>query len=252
MNPFDSPDEVKDKEIDVAETSAGDMEETMAASAYTGNYGNAMEVVENTDHEVVELQDLCDGIFRKPRFTRVYVDNPEYGYPYIAPTEVGSLKPWYRQINNTEKGYVSKNKHDIEEYKVEEGWILITCSGSVNLGSVFLATEFLSNYFLTHDMIRVAPKEDAMEGYIYAYLDSWLGRSIMLHNEFGIGVDHIEPDQIEDMPVILPPKDVREDIHQSILDAYQAREQFLNLDKSTVEALGNRFSEEHEHLDPTI
>lgn len=249
MSLFDPDEEQLKKEVDVTETTPQELESTMGASAYTGDYGRAMDLIEETEHEVVELQNLCERIFRKSRFTRVYVDNPEYGHPYLAPTNVGSLKPWYRQINNTSKGYVSKKKHDISEYNVEDGTILVTCSGSVNLGSVFLATDFLSDYFLTHDMIRIVAEEDVYEGYLYAYLDSWVGRSIMLHNEFGIGVDHIEPEQLKDMPVILPSKEERKEIHQSIREAYAARERFLNRDKETVEGLGNRFEEQHDSLD---
>jgi type I restriction enzyme S subunit len=245
MNLFDPPEEVLEKEIDTTEISPCELGETMGASAYTGDYGRAMELVKETEHKVVELQDLCDRVFRKSRFTRVYVNNEEYGYPYLCPTNVGSLKPWYRQINNTEKAYVARKKHDISKYDVEDGWILITCSGSVNLGSVFLASDFLTDYFLTHDMIRVVPKQNTLEGYLYAYLDSWVGRSIMLHNEFGIGVEHIEPEQIEDMPVILPPEDkrkeIQEKIHHRIKRAYDARERFLRKDKETVERLGDTF-----------
>jgi len=248
MNVFDPPIGLLNKEVNVAETTPPELTGTMGASAYTGDYGKAMDLIDETEHKVVELQDLCERIFRKSRFTRIYVDNEEYGYPYLSPTNVGSLKPWYRQRNNTSKAYVSRKKHDIQEYNVEDGWILITCSGSVNLGSVFLATEYFSDIFLTHDMIRVVPKNDTYEGYLYAYLDSWIGRSIMLHNEFGIGIDHIEPEQIESMPVILPPEDERisihKQIHQRIRDAYNAREKFLQKNKNAVDKLGNIFDEE--------
>lgn len=250
MNLFDPPEEVLDKEIDVAETSPRDLEETMAASAYTGDYGRAQDLIEETDNEVVELQSLCKDVFRLSRFTRVYVEDEEHGYPYLTPTNFGSLKPWYRQRNNTNKAYVSEKKHDKSEYDVEDGWILITCSGSVNIGSVFFATEFMSDYFLTHDAIRVVPKEDTYEGYLYAYLDSWVGQAYMLHNEFGIGADHIEPDQIEDMPVVLPPEEERKEVHQKIREAYAAREKFLNLDKNTVDSLGGHFDENLDSLDP--
>jgi len=238
MTLFDPKKENREKEVDVAEISPADLEETMGASAYTGDYGRATELIENTEHNVVELQELCDRIFRKSRFTRTYVSEEEYGYPYLTPTNFGSSKPWYRQINNTEKGYISKRKHDISEYNVDEGWIMITCSGSVNLGSVFLSTEFMTDHFLTHDMIRVVPKETTLEGYLYAYLDSWVGRSLMLHNEFGLGVDHIEPDQLKDLPVILLPREEREEIDEKVIKSYQNRENFLNKNKTTVESTG--------------
>ena len=250
MTLFDPPEEILKKEIDITEATPEQLIKTMGASAYTGDYGKAMEVIEQTEYEVVELQELCERVFRKKRFSRVYVNDEEFGHPYLTPTNFGSLKPWYRQINNTEKGYVSKKKHKLSEYNVEDGWILITCSGSVNLGSVFFATDFMTNFFMTHDMIRVVPKDDTLEGYLYAYLDSWVGRSIMLHNEFRVGIDHIEPEQIEDMPVVLPPQEKRKEIHKTVRGAYAAREEFLRSDKQAVEGLGSLLDDQYEPIEP--
>jgi len=253
MNLFEPPIELLEKNIELAETTPSELTNTMGASAYTGDYGRAMTLIDNTDYKVVELQDLCERIYKKPRFKRTYVSDSEYGNPYLAPTNIGSLKPWYRQINNTEKGYISKKKHNIEEYNAKPGTILITRSGSVNLGSVFLVTQFISDYFLSDDLIRIVPKEDIYEGYLYAYLDSWVGQAIILYNEFGIGIDHIDPGQIEDMPVILLPEEQRESIHNEIIEAYEGRNEFLEMNKSTVEAtaevielLGNNQDEELE------
>lgn len=243
MTLFDPPEEIMEKEVKTAEATADQLETTMGATAYTGHYGRAMRLVEETDHDVVELEELCEDVFRRSRFSRVYVDNEEHGYPYLTPTNFGALKPWYRQINRPEKGYISRTQHDLDKYSVEDGWIMVTCSGSVNMGSVFLATDFLSDYFLTHDMIRIVPKEDTLEGYLYAYLDSWVGRALMLYNRHGIGIDHIEPGQIEDLPIVLLPEDEREEIHQTVKKAYAAREEFLRKDKASVEGLGERLDE---------
>lgn len=104
---------------------------------------------------------------------------------------------------------------------------------------MYLATEFLSNYFLTDDLIRIIAKEDTLEGYLYAYLDSWVDRSIMTHNESDLTVDHIDPYQIEEMPVILLPEDERRGIHDDVQDAYRGREEFLRQNKTTVEQTGD-------------
>jgi type I restriction enzyme S subunit len=108
----------------------------------------------------------------------------------------------------------------------------------------------MADFFMTHDMIRVVPKDDTLEGYLYAYLDSWVGRSIMLHNEFGVGIDHIEPEQIEDMPVVLPPQEKRKDIHKTVRGAYAAREEFLRNDKQAVEGLGSLLDDQYEPIEP--
>lgn len=202
----------------------------LTAPAYSSAVGDALSFIAESEHETVPLGDLCDRIFRKSRFKRVWVEQEEHGYPYMAPKDMMYLKPYLRQVDQPEKAYVAKEEYRevAEEYMVEPGWLLITCSGRV--GRVVLATESLTNYFFTHDLIRAVPKEDVYEGYIYAYLNSWLGQALLKREKFGVTVKHIEPHQVEDVPVLMPPENERKEMHEQIKEAYDHRDQFIQLE----------------------
>lgn len=149
----------------------------------------------------------------------------------MAPKYLMYLKPYFRQVEDTEKADVAKEEYEdvVDEFTVEPGWILLTCSGRI--GRVVLAIETLNGYFFTHDLIRVVPEEETMEGYLYAYLNSWIGQALLKQNEHGVTVEHIEPHQIEDLPVLMLPEEERQDIHNHIVTAFDHREKFMQMEK---------------------
>lgn len=124
-------------------------------------------------------------------------------------------------------------KEGEKRFFVEEGWILVTCSGS--LGRVLLVTKSLSNIFFSHDLIRIVPKKETLKGYLYAYLNSWVGQTFLKRDRYGGWVKHIEPDQIKSIPVILPPREVREEIHRKVIEAYCHRENFRERESSEID-----------------
>ena len=214
------------------------------ASSYSSEIVAAKKLIHETDREVQPLSELCEDVFRMSRFKRVWVDDAEHGYPYMAPKDLAMYKPRLRKRENPQKAFVSKHEYEdqFDDFSVEARWLLISCSGAI--GRVFLATEEYEQYFFTHDLIRVIPKEGTLEGYLYAYLDSWVGQALLTQNEHGVTVDHIEPHQIEDLPVILPPDDKRQEIHETAVGAYKHREKFLKKDQQAVEETDALFGAE--------
>lgn len=202
----------------------------LAAPAYSSAVGDALTFLAESEYDTVPLGDLTERIFRKSRFKRVWVNDEEHGYPYMAPKDMMYLKPYLRSVEQPEKAYVAKEEYreEAHEYMVEPGWILMTCSGRV--GRVVLATESLTNRFFTHDLIRIVPGEDAYEGYLYAYLNSWLGQALLKREKFGVTVKHIEPHQVEDVPVLMLPEERQREIHEQIVEAYDHRDQFIQLE----------------------
>src|SRR5260370_36562835 len=71
------------------------------------------------------LYKLTQGIFNGPRFARVYVDDPEYGVPFLGSTDILNA-----DLSNTP--YISKKI--VEHYPdlmLGQAWTLITCSGTI-------------------------------------------------------------------------------------------------------------------------
>lgn len=56
----------------------------------------------------------------------------------------------------------------------------------------------------TNNLIRVVIKDRALRGYVYQFLKSSVGQSLMLKNAYGTNQEHLEPDVISEIPIPLP------------------------------------------------
>jgi len=65
------------------------------------------------------------GIFNGPRFPRNYVDSPETGVPFLGSTDILDADLTYLSLLSRKQAARRR------ELLVEEGWTLITCSGTI-------------------------------------------------------------------------------------------------------------------------
>lgn len=164
--------------------------------------------------EIQAISELSSRIFWPGRFKRQYVSKKD-GEPFLMPSEVFMFlpKPTKYVIN-----YPS-------EVKVKRNWILITRSGTV--GRVLITTKYLENFVLSDDLIRVHPKENNF-GFLYAYLNTWIGQAFLTKDQYGATVKHIEPHHVANIPIPRIP-DLEEEINQKILEAHKLREEAQEL-----------------------
>lgn len=232
----------------------GDMR--LDALYYSDAVVRAWNVINHGPHQVVPLIDLCDDVFRLVRFKRIW-SNKEHGFPYMAATDLFRFKP-YREQEYPDTAYVAKGCHEEDakiksalkersvigssisgerRFFVREGWILVSCSGSV--GRMVLVTKSLSKTFFSHDLIRIVPKKETLVGYLYAYLSSWAGQTFLRRDEHGGWIRHIEPEQIKSIPVVCPPRNVQKRIHDRVVGAYGHREEFLQEEAAGIDQINS-------------
>ncbi len=246
-----------EKEVFVTSNRSKLLETEMRLDApyFSGDYMRAVSIIHESDHPTKPLIDLCEDVFRLTRFKRIWSD-AKHGSPYAAPKDLVYFKP-FRNLEYPDKSYLAKDKHgDVASVKsalrskspmrqrvgekkffVEAGWMLITCSGSI--GRIMLVTESLTKYFFSHDLIRIVPKKDTHIGYLYAYLNSWVGQAFLKRDKYGGWVKHIEPHQIMSIPVLLPPERTQQEIHDLILKAFGHRESFLEKEGSAIDKVNS-------------
>ena len=202
------------------------------AGCYCGDVTLALKAIEECGHPLKKLGDplVTQTVFHLPRFDRTFVDDERLGWPYLAPMDIVMYRPLRRR-------FILRDVKNPERFFVKEGWLLITCSGSV--GRVVYATKSLERYFITHDIIRVVCREDGLvlPGYLYAYLWSWAGNALLTRDEYGMTVRHIEPEHVREIPVPIPPKDVQQKIHGLVVEAWRLREQANELEDKAVKLL---------------
>ncbi len=135
-------------------------------------------------------------------FRRTYVDDPEYGVPYVSASDLDRTDyPGARLLSK-------RHGRMLEALALKPGMTVVTRSG-VNLGWAMLARPDMVGLVGSEDLIRVVAHDPRNEGYLAAYLCSqpgWLSiRSLI----YGTSIKHIEPEQVERLTIPWLPDDVR-------------------------------------------
>ncbi|MGB7531541.1 MAG: restriction endonuclease subunit S [Halobacteriota archaeon] len=182
-----------------------------------------MAKLEEKGIQVNRIEKLSDKIFWPGRFKRRYVSKRE-GDPFLMPSEVIMFLP--------------KPKKFIIDYpenvSIKENWILITRSGSI--GGCLITSKLLERYVLSDDLIRIVPKDENNVGYLYAYLNTWVGQAFLTKDQYGSTVKHIEPHHVATIPIPRIPE-IEEGINQKILEAHRLREEAQELPLKAEEML---------------
>lgn len=163
--------------------------------------------------------------YHRPRFKRAFVKKSEF--PIYQPSQINEIYP----KPNT---FISDStKTDIDKLRVKNNQILLTCSGTV--GDATLVSRTLDNSIFSHDLIRITTKDEADTGYLYAFLKTDIGNKIINTNIYGAIIKHIEPDHLKNVQVPDPDPDIKNYIHQKIIDSFDLRDQSNDLiDKAQI------------------
>ncbi len=193
-----------------------DSDYRLTASMYSNDGRRARrDLIEKCQWDTVYLcgdNGLATAYYRT-RFRRIYVD--KQAFPIYQPTQINELYP-------KPSAYISHaTQTDIDALRVKKGQILLTCSGTI--GNCTYVRNTLNNLIFSHDVIRIEPKE--YNGFIYAFLKSKTGFSIVNTNNYGAVIEHIEPEHLNHIPIPNPPPILKEEIHDMIEGSFKLRDE---------------------------
>jgi type I restriction enzyme S subunit len=194
-----------------------DQEIKLNASSYSFEAIKARELLELISKQisVESIGDLSERIFVGARVKRLFT-NPREGIPYFMPIDLFmfNLKP---------RKWVRKETEDLENWWVKPFTILITQSGTP--GRCILVNKLFEKSVISPNVIRIIPNGEGIQtvGYIYAYLNSWVGQAFLTKDKYGVTVKHIEPHHVSSILIPRIPK-LEEEINQKILKAHKLRE----------------------------
>lgn len=165
----------------------------------------------NSPYQTTTLSKVVISNFKGNIFKRSYVDNANYGFKFLTASDMMKI-----DINGGK--YISKKYTKIENLKLDEGWLLISRSGT--LGNIVYTNSDFKEIIGTDDLIRVIPDNKKIKsGYLYAFLASKFGYGLITQSGYGGVVQHIEPHHIEELPIPLIPEDKQSVIHDLIINA---------------------------------
>jgi type I restriction enzyme S subunit len=207
-----------------------DGEQRLDGGYYAQDVIASNRFIHDCGYEIKPLKDIVSDIFILGRFKRIYASNSKNGWPYLSPSDSFDFRPESEKFIAPDHAPQEAKKHF-----AKEGWILISASGSV--GRVLYTTKRLEKFFLSHDLIRVMPKSEFPIGYVYAFLSTWIGQALIVKDQYGSAIKHLEPHHVAEIPVPILSLESQLTIHNQIKDAYELREKANSLLDEATELL---------------
>ncbi|MBF0553025.1 MAG: restriction endonuclease subunit S [Nitrospirae bacterium] len=193
----------------------------LEASVYNIEGKHAREVLKKNrwKNKTVSGENGLATVYHRPRFKRIFVEKSDF--PIYQPSQVNEIypKPYL---------YISEmTETDIESLRVTKNQILMTCSGTI--GNCTLVSRTLNGCILSHDLLRIKAKDGHDTGYIYTFLKTKTGRTLVNTNNYGAVVEHIEPAHLANIPIPDAPIAIRKEIDCLIIKSFELRDESNDL-----------------------
>lgn len=185
------------------------------ASAYDIDAMEALACVHHNPYGWVYLwseKGLVKEAYHGPRAKRNYLPQ---GIPFIGSSEVLEVKP--NPIKFVDKSF-------LDSYGVKRGQVLLSCSGTI--GRTSFVNRTLEGYCVSQHALKITAD---YAGYVYAYLSTEVGRSIVKSFTYGAVIDEIEPEHLTKLPIPNAPEEVKRSIHEAVVASYDLRDQSNDL-----------------------
>lgn len=159
------------------------------------------------------LGELAD-IWQPNRLTGYTVPEGK-GLPFLTAGQV------FEDFPRVRKWLAKPFVPQLESRYVDESWLLLTCSGVV--GNVTAVYPHHLNTVITHDLLRIVPRDPAEYGWLYAYMKTNFFAQIARAAQYGHMIKHIEVAHASAFPVIMPEEAVRREVGDIAAGAIRKR-----------------------------
>jgi hypothetical protein len=171
------------------------------------------------------------GIFIAPYFKRVYVEDENYGIPLLGNNDILAVD--FRGASLVSKKIFKQYQSGLE---LQEGWTLITCFGTV--GKMAYCNSDMSKCAGSTNFMRIVPDtQKILPGYLYSFLSSKFGVSLLIEKETGSVIPNLLPSHIADVPVPRLGKDIEEKAHKNMVEAARLRSEYQSQIKEATHRL---------------
>ena len=181
------------------------------AAHYNPELFDALRTLRKSGMRAEPLANITKAVFIPPRFKRIYVDDPSNGVPFLQGSHIVHFQP-------ADIKYLSKKLHKLEKWTIREGWVLVTCSGTIGRSTVALPE--WDGWAASQHIMRIVPDESKCPGgYLCSFLASPLGQIQLTASIYGAVVDEITEQQAQTILVPLPSTPADAAIMRSVDDA---------------------------------
>ena len=176
-------------------------------------------------HRTELLPDLTaghdGGIYNGPQFGRNYVDDAQYGVPFLTTTFMMQADLSRLPLLSVKDAHSRK----LSYLRVHQGMTLITCSGTV--GRTTYARSDMNDVWSNQDILKiVADPTRIRSGYLNAYLCTKFGVPFIVSGKYGSVITHLEPSHFADLAVPRFKDDIEQPAHDLVEQAAQLLTQY--------------------------
>lgn len=195
------------------------MEHRIDASAYNADALAALSKVMHYKNGAIPLwgeNGIIRNAFVCSRFKRIYTNN-ETDIPFFLPSDIENVFPKATK-------YISPlTRTNLNALRVKSGMLLMSCSGTI--GKSTIVSKYLNNQVFSHDLLRITFHNSYDLGYTYAFFNTIEGLLILQSNNYGAVIDHIEPDHLRNVIIPKASVELRQEIHNLIMQSFEFRDQ---------------------------
>ena len=128
----------------------------------------------------------------------------------------------------------AQTKKHLEALAIYKGYILISDSGTI--GRVTYALNMHDGHVATNNLIRIVIEDEYLWGYVYQFLKSDIGQSLMLKHSNGTDQGHLEPEVIAEVPIPIPKDESRvKVIGWAVLDSIERLEESIERSQAATD-----------------
>lgn len=152
------------------------------------------------------LGNLCTSISRPNIFKRYYVN---HGITFLGGADIFLATP------NSDKQLSKKKTENINDLLIEEGTILLPRSGTI--GNVAWVHAGHAQKLASEHVIRLKPNDILRGGYLFAFLSTSIGRSLIQKHIFGSVIQHVEPPHLNLIPIPILDDRIIAHAHENVI-----------------------------------
>ncbi len=192
--------------------------------------------INKTAKEVLKISDvkISQAVILPGRFKRTYVEEGS-GITFFGGKQLLELDP-------SNKKYLSlihhadRIKNQLTLYK---NMTMITCSGTI--GKVTIVPKHWEGWTANQHIIRIAPANNDIAGYLYAWLSSDYAYPLITRHTYGAVIDEISDKQVSEIPIPMCQDDsIKRQINDTVLIANKKRTRAYELEQKALTILNDK------------
>lgn len=200
------------------------LEERLDCEYYSPDHYNDLELLRKSPYKLKKLNDICfrivDGPFGSVIKAQDYVTD---GIPFIRVADVTHGEGTIKTDNLI---CITKAAHEkITRSKVVPGDIVIAKTGAT-MGSASVIPDSIPEANIRGDLAALSVKEDCcISQYVITFINTQIGQRLFWRFDSGGTRGRVVIENLKKYPIIIPPKEIQNEIVAKMNNAYAERKQ---------------------------